>query len=89
MQFSPLVKTLALALAFCAAPTSAMAHAAGKPFAWEGATVYFVLTDRFNNANPANDLAYGRRADAAVMRGSDRAVQPPQARPRQRRPPAR
>lgn len=42
---------------------------AGKPFVWENATVYFLLTDRFNNGNPANDKAYGRKDDAAVMRG--------------------
>lgn len=42
---------------------------AGKPFLWENATVYFLLTDRFNNADKANDLAYGRRADAAPLRG--------------------
>ncbi len=33
-----------------------------KPFVWENATVYFVLTDRFYNANPANDHAYGPTA---------------------------
>lgn len=38
-------------------------------FLWENATVYFLLTDRFNNANQANDLAYGRRADGAPLRG--------------------
>jgi alpha-amylase len=41
---------------------------ANKPFLWENATVYFMLTDRFNNANKANDLAYGRKADGAVLR---------------------
>ena len=42
---------------------------AKPPFLWENATVYFLLTDRFNNANKANDLAYGRRGDAAPLRG--------------------
>lgn len=32
-------------------------------FSWAGATVYFALTDRFNNGNPANDNAYGRQPD--------------------------
>jgi len=36
---------------------------------WENATVYFVLTDRFANGDPSNDLAYGRKADAAPLRG--------------------
>ncbi|MGP4842691.1 alpha-amylase [Marinobacter sp. 1Y8] len=32
-------------------------------FSWAGATVYFALTDRFANGNPANDNAYGRQPD--------------------------
>jgi alpha-amylase len=41
----------------------------GKPFTWDNATVYFLLTDRFNNGDPSNDHAYGRKNDAAVARG--------------------
>lgn len=33
------------------------------PFNWHNATVYFVLTDRFVNGNPANDNSYGRQKD--------------------------
>lgn len=32
-------------------------------FDWKNATVYFVLTDRFYNGNPANDNSYGRKKD--------------------------
>jgi alpha-amylase len=35
------------------------------PFSWQNAIVYFVLTDRFLNGDPANDHAYGRGFDAA------------------------
>jgi alpha-amylase len=56
---------LSLGSAHAAAPWAAPA----KPFVWENATVYFLLTDRFNNGNPANDLAYGRANDAAKLRG--------------------
>ena len=35
---------------------------------WNGATVYFLLTDRFNNGNPGNDRALGRAPDGAVLR---------------------
>jgi alpha-amylase len=35
---------------------------------WNSATVYFLLTDRFRNANPANDGALGRARDGAVLR---------------------
>lgn len=41
-----------------------------KPFfTWDNATIYFLLTDRFYNANSANDLAYSRKKDAAPLRG--------------------
>lgn len=39
------------------------------PFMWENATVYFLLTDRFNNGDTTNDLSYGRKADSAPLRG--------------------
>ncbi|MGC6387789.1 alpha-amylase [Ewingella sp. S1.OA.A_B6] len=32
-------------------------------FSWQNATVYFVLTDRFENGEPANDHSYGRHSD--------------------------
>lgn len=35
---------------------------------WNAATIYFLLTDRFDNANPANDTALGRVHDGAVLR---------------------
>lgn len=33
-------------------------------FTWDNATVYFVLTDRFNNADKSNDHSYGRGLQA-------------------------
>lgn len=33
------------------------------PFSWHNATLYFVLTDRFENGNPDNDNSYGRHKD--------------------------
>ncbi|MCB9529977.1 MAG: alpha-amylase [Myxococcales bacterium] len=36
---------------------------AAWPFDWDNATVYFVITDRFANGDPANDHSYGRRSD--------------------------
>ncbi|MFC0166769.1 alpha-amylase family glycosyl hydrolase [Pseudoduganella danionis] len=75
MKLTPLALTVALALGSSALATAApqavpaAARAAARPFSWDNATVYFLLTDRFNNANRANDLAYGRKADAAPLRG--------------------
>jgi alpha-amylase len=63
--------TISLLLAFGTASAAApdLTPAKGKPFTWENATVYFLLTDRFNNGDPSNDHAYGRKDDAAVARG--------------------
>jgi alpha-amylase len=71
MKFSALAVSLMFAFgsATAATPATAPAPAQGKPFTWENATVYFLLTDRFNNGNTANDHAYGRKDDAAVARG--------------------
>ncbi|XHA16851.1 alpha-amylase [Citrobacter farmeri] len=37
---------------------------APAPFDWHNATVYFVLTDRFENGDPSNDQSYGRHKDS-------------------------
>jgi len=39
------------------------------PFVWEGANIYFLLTDRFNNSNTSNDISFERRDSTAVLRG--------------------
>ncbi len=39
------------------------------PFVWEGANIYFLLTDRFRNGNPENDINYGRTNETGVLRG--------------------
>ncbi len=51
---------------------------AGIPFSWDGATVYFLITDRFCNGDPSNDVNYGRKTDygsermnAATFHGGD------------------
>ncbi|MGZ8288236.1 MAG: alpha-amylase family glycosyl hydrolase [Telluria sp.] len=67
MKSTVLAISVALALGAVAQP--AAAAPAAQPFMWENATVYFLLTDRFNNGDKSNDLAYGRKADAATMRG--------------------
>lgn len=40
-----------------------------QPFIWEGANVYFLMTDRFNNGDTNNDINFNRKDDAAVLRG--------------------
>ncbi|MEC3966922.1 alpha-amylase family glycosyl hydrolase [Flagellimonas halotolerans] len=39
------------------------------PFVWEGANIYFLLTDRFNNGNPENDVNFDRTEETGVLRG--------------------
>ncbi|MEX0982511.1 MAG: alpha-amylase family glycosyl hydrolase [Bacteroidales bacterium] len=39
------------------------------PFTWNNANVYFLLTDRFNNSNPSNDVNFGRMEPTAINRG--------------------
>jgi alpha-amylase len=63
------MKLSALAVSLALAAGAASAAPAAKPFIWENATVYFLLTDRFNNGDPHNDHAYGRADDAARLRG--------------------
>ncbi|MBT8305923.1 MAG: alpha-amylase [Maribacter sp.] len=39
------------------------------PFVWEGANIYFMLTDRFNNGNKDNDINFNRTNETGVLRG--------------------
>ena len=39
------------------------------PFVWEGANVYFLLTDRFNNGDASNDVNFERTEQASKLRG--------------------
>ncbi len=39
------------------------------PFIWEGANLYFLLTDRFKNGNTDNDINYNRTNKTAKLRG--------------------
>ena len=39
------------------------------PFVWENATIYFLLTDRFYNADLSNDINFNRTKPTAKLRG--------------------
>jgi len=39
------------------------------PFVWEGANLYFLLTDRFNNGDTSNDVNFERTKKTAKLRG--------------------
>ncbi len=40
-----------------------------QPFSWKAANIYFLLTDRFNNGDPSNDVNFDRTNETAVLRG--------------------
>lgn len=40
-----------------------------KPFIWEAANVYFLLTDRFNNGDTSNDVNFDRTKETEKLRG--------------------
>lgn len=40
-----------------------------KEFTWEGANIYFLLTDRFNNGNLENDINFDRTKETGTLRG--------------------
>ena len=39
------------------------------PFVWEGANLYFLLTDRFNNGDTSNDVNFNRTEETGKLRG--------------------
>ena len=39
------------------------------PFVWDGANIYFLLTDRFHNGNPENDINFDRTNPSGKLRG--------------------
>jgi alpha-amylase len=49
-------------------PPAAVADQRTPAEFWNAATIYFLLTDRFHNGDPANDTALGRRRDGSVLR---------------------
>ncbi len=61
---------LSLCLSACfSAKRAGITNGEKAPFLWENATVYFLLTDRFYNGDPGNDLNFKRDRQAAKLRG--------------------
>ncbi|MGJ8548041.1 alpha-amylase family glycosyl hydrolase [Winogradskyella wichelsiae] len=49
--------------------TTEVADVVETPFVWEGANLYFLLTDRFNNGDTSNDLNFDRTKETGKLRG--------------------
>jgi alpha-amylase len=61
---------LALSMASCLTKETKTSEEHVKaPFLWENANVYFLLTDRFYNGNPNNDINFNRAKETGVLRG--------------------
>lgn len=72
------MKTTALCSALILCTLTSFNLRGQTPFDWNGATVYFVITDRFSNGDSSNDVNYGRivdygseRLNAATFHGGD------------------
>ncbi len=68
------ISLLLMAMAFCISCSSTKTVSENKistkaPFVWEAASVYFLMTDRFNNGDSSNDLNFGRNKTAGKLRG--------------------
>ena len=65
-------KLLSLAAVLVSAVSFAQTAVKGStksPFIWEGANLYFLMTDRFNNGDKSNDVTFNRTKQAAPLRG--------------------
>ncbi|MGZ2369747.1 alpha-amylase family glycosyl hydrolase [Ancylomarina sp. YFZ004] len=67
---SKLISLLILILALSGCVNSdKQAKTNEAPFIWDGANVYFLLTDRFNNGDKSNDVNFDRTKETAKLRG--------------------
>ena len=77
-----MVSTLAVSSAAVASAADKTAAKTASSFSWDNASVYFLLTDRFNNGDTSNDHSYNRglnqdgtvanlNTNAAAFQGGD------------------
>lgn len=70
MHKSIFVFFVGMFLVSCASQLSNNVKTSAKaPFVWQNANVYFLLTDRFNNADVTNDVNFGRNKPTGPFRG--------------------
>lgn len=67
-------KTLFIILVFtlffsCKSEVEVAKKTTENPFVWEGANLYFLLTDRFNNGDTSNDINFDRTEETGKLRG--------------------
>lgn len=64
-----LLLTIVIGLSSCQTSKQSVEKEKVAPFMWENANVYFLLTDRFNNGNPSNDVNFNRTKETGKLRG--------------------
>jgi len=53
----------------CTPANAGRENVAEVPFVWGNANIYFLLTDRFNNGDPSNDVNFDRTKQSGKLRG--------------------
>ena len=70
MRKSLILSALFIALLFSGCSTTKTAKTETKtPFVWEGANLYFLITDRFKNGDSANEIYLNRNKTTGKLRG--------------------
>ena len=65
-----LIQIILISFLFSACKTEKVkTERADAPFSWDKATIYFLLTDRFNNGDKSNDFVHPDSAKPAPLRG--------------------
>ena len=64
-----LLSLLVVLLFNCKEEVKAIQEQKDTPFVWEGANLYFLLTDRFNNGDTSNDVNFDRTKETGKLRG--------------------
>ncbi len=64
-----LVTIIAFSMLSCKENKTEVEEKPKAPFVWEGANLYFLLTDRFNNGDTSNDVNFDRTKETGKLRG--------------------
>ena len=64
-----LVTIIAFSMLSCKENKNVVKEKPKAPFVWEGANLYFLLTDRFNNGDTSNDVNFDRTKETGKLRG--------------------
>ncbi len=64
-----LVTIIAFSMLSCKENRTVVEEKPKAPFVWEGANLYFLLTDRFNNGDTSNDVNFNRTNETGKLRG--------------------